>query len=145
MITGDIRNKIDQIWDAFWTGGIYSPISVIEQMTYLLFIKGLDEVQARKEKQAQLLGGPVKDPIFKEDQEKLRWSRFKNLEPRAMYDLIANKVFHFIKNLRSSETAFAKHMKDALFMIPPEKAVLLARVVDMLYEIPMQDRDTKGD
>lgn len=145
MITGEIRNKIDQIWDAFWTGGISSPISVIEQMTYLLFIKSLDEAQARKEKQAQLLGGPVKDPIFSEDQEELRWSRFKNLEPRAMYDLIANKVFPFIKNLRSSETAFAKHMKDAIFMIPPEKAGLLARVVDMLDEIPMQDRDTKGD
>ncbi len=157
MITGEIRNKIDQIWDAFWSGGIASPISVIEQMTYLLFIKGLDEAQAKKEKQAQLLGGEVEDPIFSEGKfanpvtkEKvpyrdLRWSRFKNLEPRAMHGRIANDVFPFIKTLGAKESAFAIHMKDAIFMIPPEKAGLLARVVDMLDEIPMEDRDTKGD
>lgn len=157
MITGDIRNKIDQIWDTFWSGGIASPISVIEQMTYLLFIKGLDEVQAKKEKQAQLLGGKVEDPIFPEGdfsnpvtKEKvpyrdLRWSRFKNLEPRAMHGRIANDVFPFIKTLGAEDSAFAIHMRDAIFMIPPEKAGLLARVVDMLDEIPMEDRDTKGD
>lgn len=157
MITGDIRTKIDQIWDAFWTGGVASPIAVIEQMTYLLFIKGLDEVQARKEKQAQLLGGKVEDTLFPDGdfanpvtKEKvpyrdLRWSRFKNLEPRAMHHRIANEVFPFIKSLGAADSAFAVHMKDAYFMIPPEKAGLLARVVDMLDEIPMENRDTKGD
>ena len=157
MITGEIRSKIDQIWDAFWTGGVASPIAVIEQMTYLLFIKGLDEVQAKKEKQAQLLGGKVEDTLFPEGdfanpvtKEKvayrdLRWSRFKNLEPRAMHHRIANEVFPFIKSLGAEDSAFAVHMKDAYFMIPPEKAGLLARVVDMLDEIPMEDRDTKGD
>jgi type I restriction enzyme M protein len=145
MITGEIRNKIDQIWDTFWTGGIASPISVIEQMTYLLFIKGLDEAQARKEKQAQLLGGAVRDPIFDQTQQHLRWSRFKNLEPRAMYDCLSKEVFPFIKTLNGEESAFAVHMRDAIFMIPPEKAGLLARVVDMLDAIPMEDRDTKGD
>lgn len=157
MITGEIRSKIDQIWDAFWTGGVASPIAVIEQMTYLLFIKGLDEVQAKKEKQAQLLGGKVEDTLFPEGdfanpvtKEKvayrdLRWSRFKNLEPRAMHHRIANEVFPFIKSLGATDSAFAVHMKDAYFMIPPEKAGLLARVVDMLDEIPMEDRDTKGD
>jgi type I restriction enzyme M protein len=157
MITGDIRTKIDQIWDAFWTGGVASPIAVIEQMTYLLFIKGLDEVQAKKEKQAQLLGGKVEDTLFPDGEfanpvtkEKvayrdLRWSRFKNLEPRAMHHRIANEVFPFIKSLGAADSAFAVHMKDAYFMIPPEKAGLLARVVDMLDEIPMEDRDTKGD
>lgn len=157
MITGEIRNKIDQIWDAFWAGGIASPISVIEQMTYLLFIKGLDEVQARMEKKAQLLGdaneapifpqGDFKNPVTKEKvpYQDLRWSRFKNLEPRAMHSRIANDVFPFIKGLGDEESAFAVHMRDAIFMIPPEKAGLLARVVDMLDEIPMEDRDTKGD
>lgn len=157
MITGEIRTKVDQIWDAFWSGGIASPISVIEQMTYLLFIKGLDEVQARKEKQAQILGGPVESPLFPEGdfanpitKEKvpyrdLRWSRFKNLEPRAMHSRIAQDVFPFIKTLGAKDSAFAIHMRDAIFMIPPEKAGLLARVVDMLDEIPMEDRDTKGD
>ena len=157
MITGEIRNKIDQIWDTFWSGGIASPISVIEQMTYLLFIKGLDEAQARKEKQAQLLGGDVEDPIFPEGEfnvpqttrqvayRDLRWSRFRNLEPRAMHSRIAGDVFPFIKTLGEKDSAFAVHMRDAIFMIPPEKAGLLARVVDMLDEIPMEDRDTKGD
>jgi type I restriction enzyme M protein len=157
MITGSIRNQIDQIWITFFTGGISSPISVIEQMTYLLFIKGLDEVQSKKERQAQLLGGEIEDPVFPEGKfanpvtkEKipyrdLRWSRFKNLEPRAMHSRIANDVFPFIKTLGEEDSAFAVHMKDAIFMIPPEKAGLLAKVVDMLDEIPMEDRDTKGD
>lgn len=157
MITGEIRNKVDQIWDAFWAGGIASPISVIEQMTYLLFIKGLDEAQSRKEKQARLLGGEIESPIFPKGDfanpltntnvpyEDLRWSRFKNLEPRAMHKRIAQDVFPFIKSLGDKESAFVHHMRDAIFLIPPEKAGLLARVVDMLDEIPMQDRDTKGD
>ena len=157
MITGEIRNQVDAIWDAFWTGGVASPISVIEQMTYLLFIKGLDEAQAKKEKKAQILGDKVEDPIFPDgdfevpgSKEKvpfqdLRWSRFKNLEPRAMHERIANQVFPFIKSLGAEDSAFAAHMKDAYFMIPPEKAGLLARVVDMLDAIPMEDRDTKGD
>lgn len=157
MITGEIRSKIDQIWDTFWAGGIASPISVIEQMTYLLFIKGLDEAQARKEKQAQLLGGEVEDPIFpagkfthpvtkeKVSYQDLRWCRFKNLEARAMHARIAHEVFPFIKTLGAKDSAFAVHMKDAIFLIPPEKAGLLQRVVDMLDAIPMEDRDTKGD
>ncbi|MEX0287787.1 MAG: N-6 DNA methylase [Flavobacteriaceae bacterium] len=152
-----MKTKVDQIWDAFWAGGIASPISVIEQMTYLLFIKGLDEAQSRKEKQAQLLGGEVENPIFptgnfqnpvtKESVpfKELRWSRFKNFEPREMHARISQDVFPFIKNLGDHKSAFVHHMRDAIFLIPPEKAGLLARVVDMLDEIPMQDRDTKGD
>ncbi len=157
MITGKIRSKIDQIWDTFWTGGIASPIAVIEQMTYLLFIKGLDEAQSKKEKQAKLLGDDIESSIFpggafanpvtkdKVAYQDLRWSRFKNLEPRAMHHRITNEVFPFIKSLGKQDSAFAVHMKDAYFMIPAEKAGLLARVVDMLDEIPMEDRDTKGD
>lgn len=157
MITGDIRNKIDQIWLTFYTGGIASPINVIEQMTYLLFIRGLDDVQSRKEKQAQLLGGAVESPVFPEGDftnpvnktkvpfKELRWSRFKNLEPRAMHERISQDVFPFIKTLGDKDSAFVHHMRDAIFLIPPEKAGLLAKVVDLLDEIPMQDRDTKGD
>lgn len=145
MITGDIRNKVDQIWDTFWSGGISSPLSVIEQMTYLLFIKGLDEAQILKEKQSQLLGDEIQSRIFAKGQDHLRWSRFKNLEAKVMYKRIANEVFPFIKSLGAKDSAFAVHMKDAIFLIPPEKAGLLAKVVDLLDAIPMQDRDTKGD
>lgn len=157
MITGKIKSQIDQIWDAFWAGGIASPISVIEQMTYLLFIKGLDEVQSRKEKQAKLLGGAIEKPVFPEGSfsvpqttkkvpyRDLRWTRFKNLEPRAMHERISTEVFPFIKTLGEKDSAFAAHMRDAIFLIPPEKSGLLAKVVDMLDDIPMEDRDTKGD
>lgn len=157
MINGSIRSQIDQIWLTFHTGGIASPITVIEQMTYLLFIKGLDESQAQMEKKAKVLGRPIEDPIFPEGDfknpvtkeaipfEELRWSRFKNLEPRAMHERVMSDVFPFIKSLGAEDSAFATHMRDAIFMIPPEKAGLLAKVVDLLDEIPMEGRDTKGD
>ena len=157
MINGTIRSQIDQIWLTFHTGGIASPITVIEQMTYLLFIKGLDESQAQMEKKAKVLGRPIEAPIFPEGDfrnpvtkesipfEELRWSRLKNLEPRAMHERVMSDVFPFIKSLGAEDSAFAIHMRDAIFMIPPEKAGLLAKVVDLLDEIPMEGRDTKGD
>ena len=77
MITGEIKSQVDSIWDAFWSGGISNPLEVIEQMTYLLFIKRLDELHTLREKQANRLGGPIKKPIFASDQQELRWSVFR--------------------------------------------------------------------
>lgn len=145
MLTGDIRNKIDRIWDAFWSGGISNPMEVIEQMTYLLFIKRLDEIHTLRENKAHRLNEPIENPIFTEEQENFRWSRLCNLDPKTMYNTLVDEVFPFIKQLNGGNTAFAKHIKDARFTLPPEKAGLLAKVVDMLNEIPMEDRDTKGD
>ena len=82
MLTGEIRQQVDRVWDAFWSGGIANPFEVIEQMTYLLFIKRLDELQLRKEAQANRLKQPIEDPIFTEEQKNLRWSVFKNFDPR---------------------------------------------------------------
>ena len=144
MLTGDIRNQIDRVWDTFWSGGISNSLEVIEQLTYLLFIKRLDEVHTLKEKKAARLNQPLEDPIFSDDQQHLRWSRFKNLDPAGLYAVIADKVFPFIKTLGADESAFAFHMKDARFTLPPEKAGLLAKVVDLLDVIPMDDRDTKA-
>ncbi len=151
MLTGDIRNQVDKVWDTFWTGGISNPLEVIEQLTYLLFIKRLDELHTRREAKANRLRRPIENPIFNDDQQELRWSRFKNADPQTMYATVADKVFPFIKtmngdaNADGSPTAFAAHMKDARFTLPPEKAGLLAKVVDMIDRIPMDDRDTKGD
>jgi type I restriction enzyme M protein len=145
-ITGPIKSQVDAIWNAFWSGGISNPMEVIEQMTYLLFIKRLDEIERLKEKKAARLKQPVDDPIFNKRQQKLRWSNFKELgDAGTLYKTVADEVFPFIKNLGSGESTYAVHMKDARFTIPPEKAGLLARVVDMLDAIPMEDRDTKGD
>lgn len=149
MITGEIKAQVDRIWDAFWSGGISNPMEVIEQMTYLLFIKRLDELQTLREKKAARLKRPVDKAIFGPDQQQLRWSAFRQLgDPKAMYERVATEVFPFIKSLGSAQggsdgSTYATHMRDARFTIPTP--ALLAKVVDMLDAIPMDDRDTKGD
>lgn len=144
MITGEIRNKVDRTWEIFWTGGITNPLSVIEQFTYLLFIKGLDEVQTRKEREANMLGTEIENPVFTKEQDHLRWSKFKNKDAVTMYNIVSNEVFPFIKSLHSDrDTAYSKYMKDAIFMIPTPQ--MLERIVTSIDGIPMKDRDTKGD
>ncbi|RAK19136.1 type I restriction enzyme M protein [Anoxybacillus vitaminiphilus] len=143
MLTGELRNKVDKIWETFWTGGITNPLTVIEQFTYLLFIKGLDEVETKNEQEAALLGIDF-ERIFPEDKQHLRWSKFKNLEATQMYEIVSNEVFPFIKNLHDNkDSAYAKYMGDAIFMIPTPQ--MLTKIVDGIDNIPMKDRDTKGD
>ena len=144
MIVGAVRSQVDRIWDAFWAGGISNPMEVIEQMTYLLFIKRLDELHTVREKKANRLKREIEEPIFNSKQQKLRWSVFKQMGDAAtMYDQVANKVFPFIKTLGDENSTYAGHMKDARFTIPTP--ALLAKVVDLVDAIPMEDRDTKGD
>lgn len=143
MLTGELRNKVDKIWETFWTGGITNPLTVIEQFTYLLFIKGLDEVETQREQEAELLNIEF-ERIFPEDKQHLRWSKFKNLEASQMYEIVSKEVFPFIKNLHGNkDSAYAKYMDDAIFMIPTPQ--MLAKIVDGIDNIPMKDRDTKGD
>jgi len=143
MLTGKIKNQVDEVWEAFWTGGIANPISVIEQFTYLLFIRRLDEIHTTKERQAMLIEGEIKSPIFNDQQQALRWNKFKNQDPEVMFTLVKDEVFPFIKAIHGIDSAFAKHMKDAIFMIPSPG--LLDRVVNMIDQINMDARDTKGD
>ena len=146
MITGTIKSQVDQIWNAFWSGGISNPMEVIEQMTYLLFIRRLDDIETRNEKKAARTKQPLQNPIFNKRQQKLRWSKFKTLgDAAALHALIADDVFPFIKALggKGDDSTYASHMKDARFTI--DKPVLLAKVIDLLDAIPMEDRDTKGD
>jgi type I restriction enzyme M protein len=147
MITGELKSKVDAIWDTMWSGGVSNPLSVIEQLTYLLFIKRLDELHTLKERKAARTGGTIEDPIFSKKQEHLRWSRFKESAPEQMFNTVKDEVFPFIKSLGTTgddeDTTYSHHMKDALFLMPTPK--VLANVVDKLDGIDMADRDTKGD
>ena len=145
MITGELRAKVDRLWDAFWSGGISNPLEVIEQITYLLFIKRLDELQQTAEAAARRFGKPIENPIFNSDQKELRWTEFKGEAAPAMFKVVSEKVFPFIKELKNEreDSTYQHHMKDARFTIP--NPGLLAKVVDMIDKIPMEDRDTKGD
>ena len=144
MITGELRSKVDKIWETFWTGGITNPLEVIEQFTYLLFIKGLDDKEIIKENDAILLGIDF-DRTFPEDKQNLRWSKFKNFEAETMYDVVANEVFPFIKNLHTNkDSAYAKYMGDAIFKIPTP--LMLSKIIDGIDNIDMdENKDTKGD
>ena len=102
MITGELKSKVDRIWDTMWSGGISNPLSVIEQLTYLLFIKRLDELHTRRERKAARTGKPIEEPVFAPDQDRLRWSRFKETAPERMFAAVRDGVFPFIKTLGSN-------------------------------------------
>ncbi|MCL4822552.1 MAG: type I restriction-modification system subunit M [Vicinamibacteria bacterium] len=155
MITGEIKNQVDRIWDSFWSGGISNPLEVIEQITYLLFIRRLDDMHALEENKAARLKRPMERRVFPEGTdpkgrpyEDLRWSRLKHFAPAEMYTVVGEHVFRFLRAdlprlLGNADSTYAHHMKDARFTIPT--AALLAKVVDLLDQVPMEERDTKGD
>jgi type I restriction enzyme M protein len=150
MLTGELRNQIERIWDAFWAGGIANPLQVIEQITYLLFLRRLDDLQTLEENKATRLKRPIERRIFPEGKDPkgrsyddLRWSRFKNFPPAEMFKVVDEHVFPFLRTLGGDDSTYAHHMKDARFAIPT--SALLAKVVDLLAQVSMEDRDTKGD
>ena len=145
MITGEIKNKIDGIWDIFWSSGMTNPLTVIEQITYLMFIKILDDNETKKEAMAAAFDMPVADPIFDAEHQLCRWSKFRHLEADAMFKNMNEKVFPFIKEGLNSgkDTAFARYMKDALFLVPTPR--VLVRVVDALDSLDLNNKDIMGD
>ncbi len=150
MLTGELRSQVDRIWDAFWSGGISNPLEVIEQITYLLFLRRLDDLQTLAENKAHRLGTPVEHPVFPKGKDgrgrplqDLRWSRLKHFPAGDLYTVVAEHVFPFLRTLGGEGSTYATHMKDARFTIPTP--ALLAKVVDLLDQVPMDDRDTKGD
>ena len=157
MITGEIKNRIDQIWDTFWTGGITNSLTILEQMTYLFFMKMLDDAQIKKEANAEILKASVDNPVFKEGEQwhnpdtdkdvpynTLRWHVFKNYEAAQMFNTIRTDVFPFIKNLgEGKESAYSRFMKDAVFLIQSPR--ILQKVVDGIDTLNMNNRDTMGD
>lgn len=150
MLTGELRSQVDRLWDSFWTGGISNPLKVVEQITYLLFLKRLDELQTLEENKSARLGKPIGREIFPFGKdargcsyEEMRWSRLKNQSPDRMYTIVSEHVFPFLREMGGSNGTYSKLMADARFEIP--KAALLTNIVDLLDQIPMDDRDTKGD
>ena len=164
MITGELKNKIDDIWDTIWTGGISTSSTVMEQITYLIFMKLLDDNQLKAEANANLLNVPLKKKIFKDGEwildekdpskkieySNLRWSTFHNWTPDEIYENISTYVFPFIKQLGDSEdaengkvSAFSKYMQDAVFLIP--NAQVLGKVVDGIDALDVSNKDIMGD
>jgi type I restriction enzyme M protein len=150
VLTGELKNKVDRIWDSFWSGGISNPLEVIEQITYLLFLRRLDDLHTLEENKAARLKRPIERRVFPEGDDPsgrpyddFRWSRFKNFSPAEMFAVVADHVFPFLRTLGGDDSTYAHHMKDARFTIPTP--ALLAKVVDLIADIPMEDRDTKGD
>lgn len=159
MITGKIKSQIDAIWMSFWTGGISNPIDVLEQMTYLFFMKMLDDAQLKQEATAQAMGmSNFEDPkaVFKKgnwlnpDTNKevpynnLRWNVFRQFTPEKMFDTVRFDAFTFIKNISDEKTsAYSRFMNDAVFLIQQPRT--LVKVVEGIQELDMNDRDTMGD
>ena len=143
MITGELKSKIDRVWDAFWSGVISNPLEVIEQITYLMFIRRLEDIQTAKERRANRTGKLVEKPVCTEDTQVLRWSRFSNEAPENMLTIVRDGVFPWLRTLGGEDSTYSHHMKDARFTITTPN--LLAKVVDMLDDIPLGERDTKGD
>ena len=150
MLTGEIRSQVDGIWNAFWSGGISNPLEVMEQITYLLFLRRLDDLHTLEENKATRLNKSIERRIFPEGKDArgrdfadLRWSRFKNQAPSEMFKVVDEHVFPFLRTMGSDGSTYSHHMKDARFTIPTP--ALLSKVVDMLDHISMEDRDTKGD
>ncbi len=156
MITGEIKNRIDSIWDSFWTGGITNSITILEQMTYLFFMKMLDDTQLKKEATANVLGITIKEPIFKDgtwhnpDTDKevaysnLRWHKFINFDAEKLYGTISKDVFVFIKTLNEGkESAYSRFMENATFLIPNPRT--LVKLVEGISRLDMNNRDAMGD
>src|SRR5213592_4430523 len=119
MLTGEIRSQIDAIWNAFWTGGISNPLEVIEQITYLLFLKRLDDLHTLEENKATRLKLPnLERRVFPEGRDPkagpyddLRWSRFKHFAPKEMFEVVNDHVFPFLRTLGGDDSTYAQHMK----------------------------------
>lgn len=157
MITGELKNKIDSLWEMFWTGGLTNPLDVVEQMTYLMFIHDLDDTDNLRAKESAMLGLPYQSIFANEvqvgerrvDGSQLKWSVFRDFPAGKMYSVVQEWVFPFIKNLHGNkESAYSKYMDDAIFKIPTP--LMLSKIVDALDEIyrqmaAMKESDVRGD
>lgn len=157
MITGDIKNQVDRIWDVFWTSGITNPMDVLSQMTYLFFMKMLDDKQRKEEATAAMWGNPLQNPTFAEGMwhnpetdrdvpfNDMRWSVFKNTGSDNMFRMVRENVFVFIKNLgaNDAQSSYSRYMQSAIFLVP--NARTLQRLVDGIDALDMNNRDAMGD
>ena len=147
MITGQLKSDIDRLWEHFWTGGIANPLSVIEQISYLMFLRMLDIRESRDEKRARRLGGKAQEAfertrVYTSDTQNLRWHHWRHEEPAQMLETVGGPVFAHLRKLGGAGT-FGEYMADAQLMIP--KASLLVEAVNMVESLPLTSSDTKGD
>lgn len=157
MITGELKNKIDSLWDDFASAGLVNPLEVVEQITYLMFIRDLDDVDNLRSKESAMLGLSYKS-IFTDqvkigdrtiEGKQMKWSVFRDYPASQMYSIMQEWVFPFIKNLHGDKnSAYSKYMDDAIFKLPTP--LLLSKVVDKLDEIyglmnENQSSDVRGD
>src|SRR6266542_5117514 len=142
MVTGELKRRMDALWTEFWQGGITKPLTVIEQVTFLMYARLLDVNETRDESR-QKRTGKFFQRRFKDDEQNLRWSRFRHLGAEEMLPLVRDKVFPHFKTAAASGSAFAEFMKDAQLMI--QKPGLLVKAVNMIDNLPLTEGDTKGD
>lgn len=155
MVTGEIKQKVDAVWQTFWNNGFTQPSAIFEQMTFLLFMKMLDEKQRKQELIANLTGDALLNPIFPEgnwhnpltDQDvpynEMRWHIFKEMEPGKMLNRVRNDVFIFLRHIGGEGSAYSKAMEDTVFQI--SNARLLSRVIEGIEEISADGADMMGD
>lgn len=150
MITGDLKSKIDTIWNTFHANGIAEPFTVIQQITYLIFLKRLDEEQSLKEKKALRLGKAIDKPIYREDQSEIRWSTFKNFDPQTILEVFTKTTeerpitaFEFMKNVGGENAEISRYFERAT--LANFSPYLLDRVIQQIDGLDMHDKDTKGD
>lgn len=157
MMTGELKSKIDSLWEIFWTGGLTNPLDVIEQMTYLMFIRDLDDADNTKARESAMLGLPYQSIFAKEvkigdrviDGTQLKWSVFHDFPAGKMYATVQEWVFPFIKNLHGDRnSAYSKYMGDAIFKVPtPLMLDKIVNAMDAIYEqmAHLRQGDTRGD
>ncbi len=157
MITGELKSKVDSLWEIFWTGGLTNPLDVIEQMTYLMFIRDLDDSDNLRAREAAMLGLPYTSMFAEEipvggrtiDGSQLKWSVFHDFPAAKMYSTVQEWVFPFIKNLHGNkDSAYSKYMGDAIFKVPtPLMLDKIVTAMDGIYEQmgKIQEADTRGD
>ena len=158
----ELKSKIDQLWNKFWSGGISNPLTAIEQITYLLFMKRLDELDQKRQADAEFTGekysskfeGSWIPPEYRSQQEPekfaidkrtLRWSEFKRMQAEEMLQHVQGKVFPFLKDLNGAESNFTHHMKNAVFIIPkPALLVEAVKTIDEIFEVMERDSRENG-
>ena len=141
MVTGTLRSKVDKLWEEFWTGGITNPITVIEQISFLMFAKLLDIRESNNERKAARITN-VK-MIFSKKEQHIRWKSFKHAGPQEMLKVVRDEVFPHFGALGEDGSVLAEFMKDAQLMI--QKPSLLVSAVNMIDALPLERADTKGD
>lgn len=143
MITGDLKAKIDKLWVEFWTGGVTNPLTVIEQITFLMYARLLDMNETSDEKRAERTGESFRHR-FSTDQQNLRWQNLRHIESAdKLMKVVRDELFPFFKTTSGEGSLFAEFMKDAQLMI--QKPALLRKAVDMVNDLPLNQGDTKGD